>query len=459
MSTLRILANGDRVGFLCVVEGCWLFRYDAGWNTYALSPSFPLATREYQDSGNVRRVEWFFENLLPEGRPRELIALRDRIDPKDTWALLVRHGQDTAGALSLIPESIDISGAPERLVPLSQEALQEKIRESRARNLPLMASWNDVRMSLAGVQEKLGLRIDAQGAMFLPEGTAASTHIVKPENASADFPFCPANEYFCMRLAAELKVPVPDVNLLHLPEPLYVIERFDRKYTSTTTTPEKTIRRLHQIDLCQALGVSPSKKYECEGGLGLQHLFELVRSPFIDRPIVAANAVLQWVAFNYLIGNLDTHAKNIAFLMRGQKAAVAPFYDMLCVEAYLPRVPMSMAIAGENKPGWIDGVHWDAMALEAGAAPRLIRGILSRMNAELPDAISRVVDDERLTCAERDFLRAKVIPVIQERCQFLADALKTRQFTKRELVECRNLSQDVIGRIKSVSEIIASGRS
>jgi serine/threonine-protein kinase HipA len=33
-------------------------------------------------------------------------------------------------------------------------------------------------MSLAGAQEKLGLRIDAHGAMFLPEGTAASTHLI-----------------------------------------------------------------------------------------------------------------------------------------------------------------------------------------------------------------------------------------------------------------------------------------
>lgn len=443
MSSLRVLANGDLVGFLGVAEGRWSFDYDAGWNACALSPSFPLATRTYRDTAGNRRVEWFFENLLPEGRLRELIASRDRIDPKDTWALLLRHGQDTAGALSLLPETIDTSGVHEKLLPLSRDALQDKIRESRLRNLPLMASWDDIRMSLAGAQEKLGLRIDAHGAMFLPEGTAASTHIVKPENASADFPFCPANEFFCMRLAAELKVPVPQVDLLHLPEPLYVIERFDR------APGAETIRRLHQIDLCQALGVSPSKKYESEGGLGLQHLFELVRGTFIDRPIVASNAILQWVAFNYLAGNLDAHAKNIAFLMRGQKAAVAPFYDMLCVEAYLPRATLSMAIAGENKPGWIEGIHWDAMALEAGAAPRLVRGILSRMNAGLPDAISRVIGDKRLTPEERDFIRRKILPVIEERCRFLADALKTRPSTSNELIACRTLPHDVVERIRA----------
>lgn len=453
MSKLRVTANGTLVGTLAVIGGRWSFNYAPDWSAYALSPSLPLATREYQDSGDVRLVEWFFENLLPEGRLRELIASRDRIDPRDTWALLIRHGQDTAGALSLLPdEAGEIQIEQEILLPLSREALQEKIEESRTRNLPLMASWDDVRMSLAGAQEKLGLRIDTQGAMFLPEGTAASTHIVKPENASADFPFCPANEFFCMRLAAELKVPVPNVDLKHLPEPLYVIERFDRESSDSKGEPGgSAIRRLHQIDLCQALGVSPSKKYESEGGLGLHHLFEVLHGTFIDRPVVAANAVVQWVAFNYLIGNLDAHAKNIAFLMRGQKAAVAPFYDMLCVEAYLPRATMSMAIAGENKPGWVEGIQWDAMAFEAGVAPRLVRGVLSRMNSDLPDAISKVIGDERLLPTERDFIREKVLPVIEERRGFVTDALKGRQSTIIELLSRRELDPDVVERLKALS--------
>ena len=209
--------------------------------------------------------------------------------------------------------------------------------------------------------------------------------------------------------------------------------------------------RLHQIDLCQALGVSPSKKYESEGGLGLHHLFEVLRGTFIDRPVVAANVVVQWVAFNYLIGNLDAHAKNIAFLMRGQKAAVAPFYDMLCVEAYLPRATMSMAIAGENKPGWIEGIHWDAMAFEAGVAPRLVRGVLSRMNSDLPDAISKVIGDERLLPTERDFIREKALPVIEERRGFVTDALKGRQSTVIELLSRRELDPEVVERLKALS--------
>jgi serine/threonine-protein kinase HipA len=448
MSVLIVSANGVPVGTLEVKKGQWKFIYATEWKDYSLSPNFPIATKKYEDTANDKPVEWFFENLLPEGRLRDLIATRDRIDPRDTWALLVRHGQDTAGALSLTPAGL-AAATKEILLPLSQEALQEKIKASRARNLPLMASWDEIRMSLAGAQEKLGLRIDANGAMFLPEGSAPSTHIVKPENASADFPYCPANEFFCMRLAHELKVPVPAVGLLHLPEALYVIERFDREPLDAGA--DNAFRRLHQIDLCQAMGVAPSKKYESEGGLGLRHLFEVLRGTFMDRPVVAANAVAQWIAFNYLIGNLDAHAKNIAFLMRGQKAAVAPFYDMLCVEAYLPSQTMAMSIAGENKPGWVEGAHWDAMSYEAGVAPRLVRGVLSRMSEDLPEAISKVIGDERLLPVERDFLREKVLPVIEDRRGFVADALKTRQSTIGELLVKREFDPSVAERLAKLS--------
>ncbi len=180
-----------------------------------------------------------------------------------------------------------------------------------------------------------------------------------------------------------------------------------------------TVKRLHQIDLCQALSVAPSRKYESEGGLGLDDLFGILKGSFIARPIVAANAIVHWVVFNYLIGNLDAHAKNIAFLIHGQKATVAPFYDMLCVEAYLPGQTMAMSIGGENKPGWVESQHWDSMASAAGVAPRLVRGVLSQMNSDLPVAISTVIGDKRLLPIERNFLLERVLPVIEQRRQWI----------------------------------------
>jgi serine/threonine-protein kinase HipA len=440
MNRLQVIANGTVVGVLSTEGGSWRFDYADHWQAWPLAPGFPLATRSFQDNGGVRPIEWFFENLLPEGRLRDMIASRERIATSDTWALLTRHGCDTAGALSLLPEGINPAAG--RLVALPKETLQAKIMTARAQNLPLMAAWDEIRMSLAGAQEKLGLTIDASGAMFLPEGASPSTHIVKPGNVSAMFPFCPANEFFCMRLAHVLQLPVPLVDLLHLPEPLYVIERFDR-----TKAANGAIQRLHQIDLCQTMGVAASKKYESEGGLGLEHLFAVLRGSLINRPIVAANVLIQWIAFNYLIGNLDAHAKNIAFLLNGPKATVAPFYDLLCVEAYLPRQTMAMAIAGENKPGWVEGMHWDAMAYEAGVAPRLVRDMLARLVTALPDAIAGVIRDDRLLVDERDFLQKKVVPVIDERCRFVAAALSARPAALAQILRMPGLDSAVLQRL------------
>lgn len=250
-----------------------------------------------------------------------------------------------------------------------------------------------------------------------------------------------------MRLAAVLGLPVPEVDLVHLPEPLYVNQRFDRIVGQDAAASPSSVKRLHQIDLCQALGVPPSRKYESEGGLGLHDLFSLLKAPFVSRPIVGINSVMQWVVFNYLIGNLDAHAKNIAFLMQGSKAAVAPSYDLLCVESYLPRQTLAMAIAGENKPGWIEGQHWDTMAYEAAVAPRLVRSILSRMVVSLPEAIGQVIGDAQINAAEQQFLRERVLPVIEERRRFAAEALQSRPLTLPEALARSDIDDAVLQRL------------
>jgi serine/threonine-protein kinase HipA len=134
--------------------------------------------------------------------------------------------------------------------------------------------------------------------------------------------------------------------------------------------------------------------------------------------------------------------------MRGPKAVVAPFYDILCVEAYLPGEPMSMAVAGENRPGWVEGMHWDALAYEAGVSPRRVRDVLGRMSAAQPDAIAAVIKDDRLLPAERDFLRGKVLPVIDERRGFVTDALKSKALPIEELLTYRKLDPVVLERLR-----------
>ena len=76
------------------------------------------------------------------------------------------------------------------------------------------------------------------------------------------------------------------------------------------------------------------------------------------------------------------------------------------------------------------------------------------MNSDLPDAISKVIGDERLLPTERDFIREKVLPVIEERRGFVTDALKGRQSTVIELMSRRELDSEVVERLKALSPSI-----
>ncbi len=175
-------------------------------------------------------------------------------------------------------------------------------------------------MSLAGVQNKLGV-LYRDNQFFLPEGRAASSHILKPENNNVEFIFCPANEFFCMQLANALAINVASTRLLYIPDALYLIERFDRNVKSDNIT------RKHQIGLCQLLNKWVGYKYESYAGINSQDLFFAINQ--LTQPAIAKDHVIRGIIFNYLTGNNDAHAKNISFMVSTNSISVAPFYDLL----------------------------------------------------------------------------------------------------------------------------------
>lgn len=69
----------------------------------------------------------------------------------------------------------------------------------------------------------------------------------------------------------------------------------------------------------------------------------------------------------------------------------------------------------------------------------------------VPETISRVFGDERLLPAERDFIREKVLPVIEERRVFIGDALKGRQSTVNELLARHELDREVMDRLHALA--------
>jgi serine/threonine-protein kinase HipA len=406
-----------RVGVLHVSdEGRWVFTYDMDWTAFPLSLHLPIGETR-QDLAHIRTVERFFDNQLPEGTLRQSLAKRERLNEKDVWGILTRFGQDMAGALTVLPE-LDLPSSEQQFLPLADTELAAMIAKARE-GIPLMAQQNPPRMSLAGAQEKLALHIKEDGSFWMPVGSTPSTHILKPENANPNYPFCPANEWYCMSLAQRIGLPVPNVFLRDISgERVYIVERYDRK-----TQFSGQIQRLHQIDLCQARNVPPSKKYEDEAGLSAEDLFSVVRQCTI--PAAAQRAAMNWIGFNYLIGNSDAHAKNIAFLMKSKKPEVAPFYDMLCVEAYHKNHHLSMSIGGQSQAGWVEGDHWDAFALMCGLPQRALRTALENLKQKITIHFREVLENDVLLTTEREWLNQHVLPVITQRLEFLSAALMT----------------------------------
>ena len=400
------------VGELAASQGNWSFSYAAAWlaasGRFPLSPTFPLEDHEFADTSERRPVQWFFDNLLPEGGVREALARFAELDARDSFGLLARYGAESAGALTLLP--VDVSfPATGAYAPLAAEEISVLIE--RLPRVPLIAAGGRLKMSLAGAQHKLPVHWDGN-QLYLAEGAAPSTWILKPEHARPeDYPMTPANEHYCMALAGAMGLPVPEIALLHLPMPLYLCRRYDRH-----ALPEGA-RRLHQIDFLQLANKWPSYKYEVEGGATLREVFDALA--LTRQPAVTKNQVLRWVVFNYLIGNSDAHAKNLSFLIGPAGITPAPCYDLLCVKVYGDE-HMAMSLGGESRYAWVTGREWDALAREAGVLPSLLKRIRLEFARKIVPLAERLRGDPAYTDAEREFL-GSIVTVVREHGRFVLE--------------------------------------
>ncbi len=342
------------MGWFGHAGGEYFFEYDSQWlaqpGGYALAPQFPLAAQKY--AGTLTKS--FFENLLPEGQAMDdvisALALRD----PSTFELLGQLGKDLPGVLALLAPDAP-RAAEQQYRPLPNQVLSQRLRDLQ----PLLVSNNQAAMSLAGAQEKMGVRFDTRTKQLSESlGNSPTTHILKPDTRQTRYQPSAINEYACMLLAKALKLPVPNVWLLRVPETVYLTERYDRVDVAGR------IVSLHQFDGCQLLGHGSGWKYERQGGLvSLPKLVAALRK----LPIRAVDLLQfqRWVMFNYLIGNADAHAKNISVLVDDKGYRLAPFYDLLCVRAYGDSA-LALYIGDEDTFDAVGQHSWEAFCSDCG---------------------------------------------------------------------------------------------
>ncbi|MDF3836722.1 HipA domain-containing protein [Cupriavidus basilensis] len=315
--------NGIPVGELDAADDIWQFVYDPAWlaspERYALGPELPLQPEPIRDGSTKRHVQWYFDNLLPEEGQRTLLAADAKVSAGDSFALLEYYGAESAGSVTLLRP-----GQANHLTPALRQLSLEAL-EARIQNLPHVPLTHSAikRMSLAGAQHKLAV-VFRDGALFEPGGPTPSTHILKPNHQDTDdYPHSVINEYFVLRLADALRLPVPGVRRLYVPSPVYLIDRFDR----IEVTGEW--KRVHTLDACQLLSMSSAFKYSRGSVDTLCDLVDRTRFPASTRI-----NLFRWLVFNLLIGNSDAHLKNLSFLVTTEGISLAPFYDLLSVAAY-----------------------------------------------------------------------------------------------------------------------------
>ncbi len=344
------------------------FQYDAAWTrstaSYYLAPAIPLNAAPHSP-GSVKR---FLENLLPEGRALDIAALVSQVSKSNIFALVRLLGKEPVGAFSFLA----LDASPEEAANIAQERLNEVVRRSisddelsqriRERDAIPFPVWDGkVRLSLAGYQDKLQVLVEGD-RISLVDGALSSTHLLKPESQHSHMPCMVANEHFCMslaarvNLAARLNLPVAPVSIRRLPEPILLIERFDRAVEWNRQAPDAVtaVTRMHIIDACQALDVPSTLKYERNLGAGkdvshiregvsFERLFGLLKQTVV--PAAARSYLLRWAILQLLLGNSDAHGKNISFFVRPAGLVPAPMYDLVCVNAYGDDVERDMAMA------------------------------------------------------------------------------------------------------------------
>ncbi|MBZ5524470.1 MAG: type II toxin-antitoxin system HipA family toxin [Acidobacteriia bacterium] len=396
------------------------FIYDEGWRflaaAYPISLSMPLSSAEHGHA----RIDAFLWGLLPDNqRILEQWASRFHVSAKNAFGLIAAVGEDCAGAIQFVrPERLEqVTRGKARATQvqwLDERGVADRLRALERDPAIWRMAGDSGQFSLAGAQAKTALLFDpsrgSKGTWAVPSGRLPTTHILKPP--LRDFDGHVENEHFCLRLARSFGLPVPHSEVMRFEDQVaIVVERYDR------IRMQGVLRRIHQEDLCQALGLSPTKKYENEGGPGVRRIVDLLRT-FSGDPGEDVAAFIDSLVFNWLIAGTDAHAKNYSLLL-GTAGAVrlAPLYDLASVLPYKHmdplKVKLAMKIGGVYRMRDIRARQWERLA---GELKLDVQQVLTRVRS-LAKAMADHVSDVQRQVVAADLIH----PVIGRLAQRLID--------------------------------------
>lgn len=390
---LQVTYGDDVIGTLALDNTTNLLKlsYTPQWQQqgFAISPHLPL------NNQHAPEVAYnYLDNALPEGEARKLLAENLGVSEKNVYSQVRAIGNDLAGAIVFRPvqaEQIDRTQPTFRLIEEAELIERLHIKEEIG-----LLTWDDKpRLSVAGVQDKLNVFIDNAGNFGFGDGSLCSTHILKFEKKNC--PNLVLNEFFCMTLSTAIGLPTAEVAFRRFgPHPALIVKRFDRKYVSDDS---KVLRR-HVIDGCQALNLSRDHKYErnlgdgrdvkhIRDGASLEKLFGFCRK--MSSPVESIQWLLHWQLFNLMIGNYDSHGKNVSLYFDDSTARFTPAYDLVNVSMF-PQFKhvLAMAMGDEFEP---DTIHAYQLA-DFAETCNIDKKLLSRLLVSLADKVLKQLSSD-----------------------------------------------------------------
>jgi serine/threonine-protein kinase HipA len=391
---LEVHLYGEPIGLLeQTLAGKMHFTYNPD-AVRPISIGMPIQNEPYDEI----HTEAYFGGLLPESEmAKKAIGKRYGVNYHNSFSLLKAIGYDCAGAVSLhaleeLTQQQGVISFPLEGRVLSEQELYQHIRELPQK--PLFLGVEGLRLSLAGAQDKAAVCL-IDNEVALPQNGCPTTHILKP--AIQGFDGMVHNEYLCLKLAQQIGLKVPFVEIRWAQDmPYLLIERYDR------IVQDNQVQRIHQEDFCQALGIVSSRKYQNDGGPDFKACFELLYNT--TQPVKDRNALAALMIFNYLIGNMDAHGKNFSLLHSRRRVRakpgtfsaiytdnfieLTPVYDVVCTRAYPDLTEkMAMKIGGYYEWDKILPRHWERHCKEIGYSYPALRKLLHQQALIMLDAV------------------------------------------------------------------------
>lgn len=415
MSKVEVYFKDKLAGALeKTVDGRFIFEYEDSYVYSADSQSIAFTLPKDKKRFESTDLFAFFDGLIPEGWLLNLASKELRLNPlSDRFELLVQLCHNTIGAIHIghkkeSDESflssveykkdnraheikkfrkclicyedsddvyhehcmINIFGQKiEPIVDINEEFLEE-----------LAKKQINQKLALSGFQRKLSLDLNNESKNSrLTVTDLWGRYIFKPRGAAPHFP---ENEHLCLKLAESFKIQAEASALIPTTSGklAFIAKRFDR--AESRSHLGGAYKEFHQEDFCQILDKPTYKKYNAS----LEQVGKILRK-YSDFQGDNLYRLYELTLFNFIIGNVDAHLKNITLIYensRGKRKVLSPAYDLLSTDLYIKNDNEESALAINGKKNKLTENDFLMLAKSFGLSEKVHQTLIKRFINHLP---------------------------------------------------------------------------